>query len=753
MSHDQNEETKNGSSSSMPSIQASGPAVSNSQASLRPTKLLNLLNSDIPHKQVLHAALEQAIREGDAQAASLYTITDSFDLTSNTFHEMIRRGSLPIPSPQQYPASRSRESFVIQNGPYFIEYQPIMVFGKLHAWLAVASEQLRSIESKSPLARVVYFIGLSLERQSFRTEIEHFRNKFQLLEQINVMMASNADIEEIAQTITTEIALSFNADSALLLLRSREEEGLKVSAQYGTSKKFDKNFIIPHLSPLGRALLLGGTASLYSIQTQAPEGFSLLREIGAECVHWCAVENAAESLGTIVLSFRESRRLSELEREMLGAFAQGAAVAFSNAGKNRRLGRYAGQLEELVEARTQDLAVARKRADDANQAKSQFVANMSHELRTPLTAIVGYSSVIARGVFGKLSTPQKDALNSVTKAAEHLKDLLNDVLDVAKVEAGKERVQPSEIDIGALLKHIHRMMLQTAMAKKVEFLPVELPADESQHLTAWIDQRHLRQILINLCSNAVKYTPSGGSAKISAERFGDKIRISVTDTGIGIPEKELPNLFERFSRGMDEYSQSQLGTGLGLSLTKQLVEINGGQVGVDSVYGEGSTFWILIPAAQDSLDDSTSVISVDDSHTEVSRLDGLQILIADDSKLTCEVLATIIREVGGTPVIANTVREAMQTAQEQAVDAAIIDLAFPGESGIDLLDFFRHHSNDQFTRLPLLVVSACVFDSNRHEALQHGATSFVAKPFDPIEVIELIRSHTASSVLLSEEEQ
>jgi hypothetical protein len=287
--------------------------------------------------------------------------------------------------------------------------------------------------------------------------------------------------------------------------------------------------------------------------------------------------------------------------------------------------------------------------------------------------------------------------------------------------------------------------MQTAMGKGVKLMPIEASTDV-KNANLWVDSRHIRQILINLMSNAVKYTPSGGTVKLTAEIIGDKVKINVVDTGVGISDEKLKTLFERFERGEDKYSLSQQGTGLGLALTKHLAEINGGTVGVDSKLGEGSTFWVLVPLAGSGFI-TEEAQQEDKEEEEATRLDGLNLLVVDDNELTCEVLNTIISKAGGMAYVAHSVTEAKVLATQVDLDAALIDLAMPRESGLSLIKYFRKDCSPPLSSMPLIVVSACVFEKDKQEAFEHGASQFVAKPFKPHDLLAVIRKLTISSVL------
>ncbi len=422
-------------------------------------------------------------------------------------------------------------------------------------------------------------------------------------------------------------------------------------------------------------------------------------------------------------------------------FAQGAAVAIQNARIQERIQSYTERLEELVESRTAELAIQSSRAEEANRAKSQFLANMSHELRTPLTAIVGYSSVLADGVFGPLQPKQSDALNAIVRSSEHLKNLIDDVLNLARIESGKEEAKPTKVVLKDLLNQTHRLMMQTAIGKGVEISSFTLdPA--LQETVLFVDAKHIHQILINLMSNAVKYTPRGGKVWLSVESMGDKMKICVHDTGVGIPPHKLEKLFERFERGEDAYSRSQEGTGIGLNLTKNLVELNGGRIGVESKEGKGSVFWVMMPCASK---DQALLTQTDKQDTKVI-LDGLSTVVVDDNQDTREVIKHILTAAGASVRTAASVREGLALIADSQPDIVLTDLAIPGESGLVLIEHIRS-MNGPASNLPIIVLSACAFQGDKEAAMSAGASLFIPKPFRPAEITTQVRQLTLKNAM------
>lgn len=575
--------------------------------------------------------------------------------------------------------------------------------------------------------------------------LRHLEDKLEVLTELNRLIASGVNVERIVKTLAREAGFRFKAEVAMTLLLSETGHALEVRGLYGIPPKSAPKEIDLNDTSLRQVINFGGILSIPDLTTRSDHALGFLSDYNITCIHACSLDMRGEALGMMVIGYRQPMILEEAESSMFEEFSRGAAVAVANAKAQTRLTSYAEELEQLVASRTADLAVQTERAEDANRAKSEFVANMSHELRTPLTAIVGYSSVLAEGIFGPVNEQQREALVAITRSSEHLKDLINDVLDISKIEAGKQEADPENVELASLLSTVHKLMMQTAVGKSVKLVSLAPNITQSK-LSLRVDPRHVRQILINLMSNGLKYTPTGGKVSMEVETVGDKVRIAVRDTGVGISPEHQAKLFDRYERGDNNYSRQQVGTGIGLSLTKHLVEINGGRIGVESELGKGSTFWILLPQADAS---AVNAESIEDGNAPLTRLDGITVLIVDDNELSVQVLKHIVESMGATGFPAHSVAEAKSLVNEHFLDAALVDLAMPGENGLELISYIRQRDALRAQPMPVLVVSACVFESDRSAARMRGADLFVSKPFPPSEILRDIRKLTTEAAMSS----
>jgi signal transduction histidine kinase len=291
-----------------------------------------------------------------------------------------------------------------------------------------------------------------------------------------------------------------------------------------------------------------------------------------------------EPVGAIALSNRrEGRSFDAADIELVTTFADQAVIAIENVRLFHELQDKTHQLEA------------------ANRHKSEFLANMSHELRTPLNAIIGFSEVLTEQMFGELNDKQMEYLRDIHSSGQHLLTLINDVLDLSKIEAGRMELDLSCFDLGLLLEHS-----TTLVRERAQRHGLTLTLDVGEGLTEWVaDARKLKQAVINLLSNAVKFTPAGGSITLRARQLngwagragqqGDWAEVSVIDTGVGIAPEDQALVFEEFRQASGDVLRKSEGTGLGLALVKRFVELHGGTVRLDSAPGQGSTFTLTLP--------------------------------------------------------------------------------------------------------------------------------------------------------------
>ncbi|WP_254564860.1 GAF domain-containing hybrid sensor histidine kinase/response regulator [Oscillatoria sp. HE19RPO] len=430
----------------------------------------------------------------------------------------------------------------------------------------------------------------------------------------------------------------------------------------------------------------------------------------------------------------ETRFWLTSEQDFLKHIAEHLALAIHQAELYAQVNRQKKTLEERVIERTHDLHDALVAAESANRAKSEFLATMSHELRTPLTCVIGMSSTLLRWSFGQMSAKQQEYLKTIHDSGEHLLELINDILDLSQLEAGKAILKITEF---SLTKLAHQC-LQSVAPKAVEAgLELEMIlALDGQRNDLWTaDRRRVQQIILNLLNNAIKFTPNGGTVTLRVWSESKNVVFQVEDTGVGIPEDQQSLLFKNFQQLDTSYRRQYGGTGLGLALTKQLVELHGGWIEVQSTVGEGSIFTVHLPAAR-LLSNSNSQNRLGDSFSS-EPLQGRIILIEDCEEsaiLICDILTTagyqVVWMIDGA-----TALEQFELLQPTVV---ILNYDLLSMNGAELLQSLRQSPAQE--PLKILALIGLETGEDKDRAFEAGADDWSPKPIAPERLINQVNA-------------
>ena len=511
-------------------------------------------------------------------------------------------------------------------------------------------------------------------------------------EVLAVLGRSGSDLQAILGAVVDAARQLCRADAALIYLL--DGEIFRVARASGVPVEVT-DYIAAHpfrLDPgtmIGRVAISRRTGHIRDVLADdAYVRTDAQRVAGFRTVMGAPLLLGDDLVGVLNLWRSQVEPFDERESTLVTAFAAHAAVAIRNA-----------HLVNALEQRSAELEVA-------GRHKSEFLANMSHELRTPLNAIIGFSEVLLERMFGDLNDRQEEYLRDILSSGRHLLELLNDILDLSKVEAGAMDLSMSSVDVADLVEHCVSLMRERAARGGVQ-LRTDISPDTG---SVRADELRLKQVLLNLLTNAVKFTPDGGSVTVAAARQPSEVYITVVDTGVGIAAADHERIFDSFQQAGRDPGRLE-GTGLGLTLCKRIVELHGGDIWVDSAVGRGSLFGLRLPVAEKA-----------GSPAEPGSGGPLVLLIEDDPS-SVGLMRAYLEGSGYAVAVTGNGRDGLAAVGRERPVAVVLDIRLPDMAGWDVLRALK--SDPATTAVPVVVIS--VMDEQVLGA-ELGASAYLVKP-------------------------
>ncbi len=404
---------------------------------------------------------------------------------------------------------------------------------------------------------------------------------------------------------------------------------------------------------------------------------------------------------------------------------------------------YIGMFVDITESKRQEqeLIDALHRAEEASRAKSTFLSHMSHDIRTPINGVMGMTNIALRHLDDRERV--RECLEKIDDASEHLLMLINDVLDMSRIEAGKLQINHSPFDLSALVSNCSSIISGQLKGRNIRYTD-DISGVVHRKLVG--DELHLRQVLINILGNSVKFTNEGGSIRLSVtetacENGIARLRFVMEDTGIGMSPEFLPKLFEAFTQESNGSRTHYAGTGLGMAMTKQFVELLGGTVQVESELNVGTRFTVDLPVEIDETEEKAA-----SRENDMADLSGMKILVAEDNEINMEIITVLLEEAGVSVVQAFNGREAVEKfkeAERGAFDAVLMDVMMPEMDGLEASRIIRGLEREDARTIPIIAATANAYEEDIRHTREAGMDAHVSKPLDMAALTVLLQKFHA----------
>ena len=701
------------------------------EASLASREILRALGRERGASgKILDTIIERAARLCRADAAQLYLLEgDVFRLSrlSGTVPEEFRRYLLGHPvemsratllgrvtldrRPQQIEDVLSDPDYGRQDLQRLAGYRTLLsapmmlgddVVGVLSMWrtqVALFSEAEMGLldEFAAQAAIALQQVDLMQALEARSAELARKVHQLEVLRNVGDAVSSSLDPAAVLEGIVSNAVQLTDADGGSILEYDQRTDAFTVRAAYGSSPEMVEMLrrivIRRDASLVGRAVTERRPLQVADITTEPLDPhLDVLHREGWRSVLAIPMLRGDLIVGAVVIRRRRPGSFPDELVELLQTFATLSSIAVVNA-----------RLFSELETKSAELEVA-------SRHKSEFLASMSHELRTPLNAVIGFSEVLIDRTFGELNDRQDEYLHDIWRSGRHLLELLNEILDLSKVEAGRMELERSTVVVEDALGYAVSMVRERATGHGIA-VRVDVAGDA---MVAHTDELRLKQILLNLLSNAVKFTPDGGAVHVRASRHDDELWVTVTDTGFGVAPEDRERIFESFQQGGRGIAREE-GTGLGLTLTRRIVELFGGRLWLESEVGVGSTFGFALPrafVADETTRDPTPSVPP-----------GAAVLLVDDDRSSLDLMTAYLATSGLRLERATDGLEAVRLAQTLRPEAVVLDIRLPHLDGWQVLDRLRR--DPRTAHIPVIIVS--VLDE-RARGLASGASEYLLKP-------------------------
>ena len=690
--------------------------------------------------EVLDTVLEYAARLCGAQAATLYLVEGDVFHLSRAFGDIpeeFRKYLLdhPVARNRSSTVGRAAEDMRTHQVPDVLEdadygrhdlqrlagFRTLLstpmilqdeVVGVLSMWRTdVAPFNVRECELLEEFAVqgaiVLRQVDLVRALESRGAELGRKVAQLEALREVGEAVGSSLDLDEVLDRIVSNAVRLTGTDGGSILEYDELGDLFHVRAAFGSSRDLLEQ--LRAITIHRESTLVGRTALAHRplevpdlAQAELDPHLDILFRDGWRSVLAVPVLRGEKMVGVLVIRRRSTGTFPPDVTELLQTFASQSALAIVNARLFREL-----------ETKTRELEIA-------SQHKSEFLASMSHELRTPLNAVIGFSEVLLDRMFGEINERQDEYLRDIWNSGRHLLQLLNEILDLSKVEAGQMVLEPSTFCVSSALDYTVAMVRERAALHAIT-VTVEVADDVD---TVEADELRFKQVVLNLVSNAVKFTPDGGSVCIRAYREGNELIVTVTDTGIGVPPEDQERIFESFQQGRRGAPKEE-GTGLGLTLSRRIVGLFGGRMWLDSTPGTGSTFGFSIPGMLPERGDEVA---------SPGRGELPVVVLVDDDRVSLDLLSAYLDGSPTRVVRARDGVEALELVRRVLPAAVVLEIKLPRLDGWQVLAELKA---DPVTAAIPVVITSVVDDRSRGLAL--GADVYLLKPVRRDELVDALR--------------